>query len=242
MINVTIFNEFLHEQNQQDAKDMYPKGIHNTIAEFLGEEADINVRTITLYDENLEIIPDCGITKELLDDTDVMIWWGHMAHDKVSDLAAAYVRNAVHEGMGIIFLHSGHHSKPFKLLMGTSGNLSWREDGDMERLWVIDPSHPIAQGIDRYIELEHEETYAEPFDIPTPDRLVFGAWYEGGEIFRGGCCFKRGNGNIFYFQPGHETYGSFYNKDVQRVIKNAVRWANPQYRAALSCPHIKKIK
>jgi len=165
-----------------------------------------------------------------------------MAHDKVSDLAAAYVRNAVHEGMGIIFLHSGHHSKPFKLLMGTSGNLSWREDGDMERLWVIDPSHPIAQGIGRYIELEHEETYAEPFDIPTPDRLVFGAWYEGGEIFRGGCCFKRGNGNIFYFQPGHETYGSFYNKDVRRVIKNAVRWANPQYRAALSCPKIEKIK
>ncbi len=242
MIKVTVFNEFSHEQTDEAVKAVYPNGLHAAIADFLGAEEDMEVRTVTLYGENMKLMPDCGITKELLSDTDVLLWWGHRAHKEVADDTAALVRDAVLEGMGVIFLHSAHHSKPFKLLMGTSCNLSWREDGDFERLWVIDPSHPIAEGIDRYIELEHEETYSEPFDIPTPDRLVFGSWYRGGEMFRGGCTFKRGHGNIFYFQPGHETYPTYYDKNVQRIIKNAVRWAKPNYRAALACPHIEKAE
>ena len=142
----------------------------------------------------------------------------------------------------MVFLHSAHHSKPFKFLLGTSCNLSWREDGDLERVWVCKPSHPIAQGLGRYFEIEHEETYAEPFDIPNPDELVFMGWYEGGELFRSGCCYNRGNGKIFYFQPGHESYPTFYNKDVQTVIKNAVRYVAPSYRAKLECPRVEKIK
>ena len=209
MIKVTIWNEFIHEKTKALPAQHYPDGIHNAIKEFLDADGRFEVKTATLNDEN------CGITQELLDDTDVLLWWGHVAHDKVSDETAELVHNAVLSGMGFIALHSAHHSKPFRRLMGTTCNLSWREDGDMERVWVIKPSHPIARGIDR--------------------------WYEGGEIFRSGCCFYRGNGKIFYFQPGHETVPVFKNKNVQTVIKNAVCWAAPTVRIEINCPHIKKI-
>ena len=236
MIRVTVWNEFKHEQERDKIKAVYPNGIHNAIREFLDKYGEFEVKTATLYDEN------CGITEEVLKNTDVLLWWGHGAHDKVPDEIAKMVQNAVLSGMGFIALHSAHHSKPFKLLMGTTANLSWREDGDMERIWVVKPSHPIAQGIDRYFELPHEETYAEPFDIPEPDELVFGGWFEGGEIFRSGCCFLRGAGKIFYFQPGHESFPTFYDKNVQTVIKNAIKWAKPNCIQKLECPHIEKIK
>ena len=235
MIRVLVWNEFKHEQEKEKIAAIYPDGMHNTIKAFLDTEEDFEVKTATLYDEN------CGITEEVLKNTDVLLWWGHGAHDKVPDEVAKMVQKAVHSGMGFIALHSAHHSKPFKLLMGTTCNLSWREDGDMERVWVVNPSHPIAQGIDRYFELEHEETYAEPFDIPEPDELVFGGWYEGGEIFRSGCTYRRGNGKIFYFQPGHESFPTYYDKNVQTVIKNAIRWVKPVIRQEITCPHIKKI-
>ncbi len=235
MTRVLIWNEFFHEKTEEAVKRLYPNGIHNAIAEFLKTD-DIEIKTATLDD------PDCGLTREVLDNTDVLIWWGHMKHNDVPDEIAMRVRDAVLEGMGMVFLHSAHHSKPFKFLLGTSCNLSWREDGDLERVWVCKPSHPIAQGLGRYFEIEHEETYAEPFDIPNPDELVFMGWYEGGELFRSGCCYNRGNGKIFYFQPGHESYPTFYNKDVQTVIKNAVRYVAPSYRAKLECPRVEKIK
>ena len=235
MIRVLVWNEHLHERQEGLAKEVYPDGIHNAIAGFLRCD-DIEVRTATLDDE------ECGLTQESLDSTDVIIWWGHMGHNKVPDEIAARVRDAVLCGMGAVFLHSAHHSKPFKLLMGTSCNLGWREDGDMERVWVCCPSHPIVSGLGRYIELPHEETYAESFDIPEPDRLIMIGTYEGGEVFRSGCCYNRGSGRVFYFQPGHETYPTYYIPDVQTVIRNAVRWAKPRYRAPLKCPNIKKIQ
>lgn len=233
MIKITIFNEFVHEKTEDAVKAIYPNGIHIALKEGLACN-DFEIRTVTLDDEN------CGITKEVLDDTDVLLWWGHMAHHKVPDEVAGLVQQAVLGGMGFIALHSGHHSKPFKKLMGTSCNLTWREDGDYELVWVCKPSHPIAQGIGRFIKLDHEETYGEPFDIPEPDELVFIGSYEGGEVFRAGCCYKRGNGNIFYFQPGHESFPTFKNPDVLRVIKNAIYWANPIYRTPIDCPHVKK--
>ena len=235
MTRVLIWNEFAHEKTEEAVKKLYPNGIHSAVAEFLKSD-DLEIKTATLDD------PDCGLTREVLDNTDVLIWWGHMKHNDVPDEIAMRVRDAVLEGMGMVFLHSAHHSKPFKFLLGTSCNLSWREDGDLERVWVCKPSHPIAQGLGRYFEIEHEETYAEPFDIPNPDELVFMGWYEGGELFRSGCCYNRGNGKIFYFQPGHESYPTFYNKDVQTVIKNAVRYVTPSYRAKLECPRVEKIK
>lgn len=233
MIRVTIYNEFYHEKCHAEAKAVYPEGIHTALKNGL-EDGEIAVTTVTL--DEIDRLND-----ELLDHTDVLIWWGHMCHEKVPDEVAARVQQAVLKGMGAIFLHSAHHSKPFRLLMGTPCNLTWREDGDRELLWVCNPGHPIAQGIDRFIKLDHEETYGEPFTIPEPDVLVFVGNYEGGEAFRAGCCYRCGYGKVFYFQPGHETYPTFYQPDILRVIKNAVHWARPDYRAKeLTCPHVEK--
>ena len=233
-MRVTVWNEYRHELKDDNVKLVYPKGIHNCIAEFLKAEGH-DVKTATL-DETQH-----GLTQEVIDNTDVLIWWGHMHHGEVSDEVVKRVTDAVLKGMGMIFLHSAHHSKPFKALMGTTCNLSWREDGDFERVWVVDPSHPITKGIDRYFELAHEETYAEQFDIPAPEQLVLVGWFEGGEVFRSGCCYTRGLGRIFYFQPGHESYPTFYDKNVQTVIKNAVNWAMPTRRIdELICPKVEK--
>lgn len=234
MIKVTIYNEFVHEREEEPIKAVYPDGIHMALKEAL-ESREISVRTLTLDD-----IKD-GLSEEILADTDVFIWWGHLAHNLVPDEVALSVQQAVLKGMGMIFLHSAHHSKPFKLLMGTPCNLTWREDGDRELVWVCNPAHPIARGIGRFIKLEHEETYGEPFSIPEPDELVFIGSFEGGEVFRAGCCYRRGNGKVFYFQPGHESFPTFKNSDVIKVIKNAVDWAKPDYRVSeLDCPNVKK--
>lgn len=231
MIRVTVWNEFAHEKKDERVKKIYPDGIHKAIADFLSTEEDIEVRTATLDD------PECGLTQEVIDNTDVLIWWGHMRHGDVPDEVVDRVQEAVLKGMGAIFLHSAHHSKPFKRLMGTTCNLCWRETYDMERVWVIDPGSPITQGLGKYFEIPHEEMYGERFDIPEPDRLVMIGWYDKGEVFRSGCCFHRGNGNIFYFQPGHETHPIYHMPEVQLIIKNAVRWANPTFRAEkLECP------
>ena len=238
MIRVLVWNEFMHEKDEDNkASSIYPDGIHNCIAGFLGKEEDIEVSTATLDDEN------CGITKERLENTDVIIWWGHCGHHKVPDEVAALVQEAVLNGMGAIFLHSAHKSKPFMRLMGTSCSLTWRESDDLERVWVNVPSHPIAQGIGRYFELPGEETYGEPFGIPTPDELIFTGWFEGGEVFRSGCTWTRDNGRVFYFQPGHETYPTYKNPEVQKIILNAVRWCNPVIRIpdAMDCPCLPKV-
>ncbi len=234
MVRVTIYNEFIHEKTNTNVKAVYPNGLHEVLKEALCDE-EITVRTITF--DNIQ-----NLTKELLDSTDVLLWWGHCKHADVPDETAVLVQNAVLSGMGAIFLHSAHHSKPFKLLMGTPCSLSWREDGDREYLWACDPSHPIAEGVDRYIKLEHEETYSEPFSIPEPDKLIFIGNYEGGEVIRAGCCYRRGYGKIFYFQPGHETYPIYYHPMIIRVIKNAIHWTYNPYRSDIDCPHIKRIE
>lgn len=224
MIKITVWNEFIHEKKHQKCMELYPNGIHSAIADFLNCEDDFTVRTATLDDE------ECGLTEEVLKDTDVLVWWGHAGHKLVPDEIAQRVVRHVHNGMGFIPLHSSHASKPFTMLMGTVGNLSWRESGDFERLWVISKAHPITKDLPDYIELPHEETYAEPFGIPTPDEILFIGWFSGGEVLRSGLTYKRNNGKIFYFQPGHETFPTYYNKDIQKVIINAVRWAAPEIR------------
>ncbi|MBE6563729.1 MAG: trehalose utilization protein ThuA [Ruminococcaceae bacterium] len=233
MIRVTVYNEYLHEKTNEAVRAVYPNGIHSALREALESET-VSVRTVTL--DSIE-----ELTETLLAETDVLVWWGHRAHHQVPDEIAERVQRAVLCGMGAIFLHSAHHSKPFKRLMGTTCDLTWRENGDRELVWVCDPAHPIAEGIGRFIKLEAEETYGEPFTIPEPDRTVFLGNFEGGEAFRAGCCFHRGNGRIFYFQPGHETYPTFRNPGVIRVLQNAVRWANPIYRvSSLGSPHVEK--
>ncbi len=216
-LRVTVWNEGRHEKSNPAVQKVYPDGMHTVIAKHLASQG-LTVRTATL-DE-----PEHGLTEAVLAETDVLTWWGHMAHGDVQDEIVNRVHQRVLEGMGLVVLHSGHFSKIFKKLMGTSCDLKWREANERERLWVVNPGHPIAQGLGEYIELEHEEMYGEFFDIPAPDELVLVSWFQGGEIFRSGCCYHRGRGKVFYFRPGHETYPTYYNPEVLKVITNGVNW------------------
>ncbi len=219
-INVLVWSEYRQARDEEEVKKIYPAGINNFIANFLKDDF---IKTSTAQLDQKEH----GLTKEKLDETDVLIWWGHVAHDEVKDEIVERIYQNVLEGMGLIVLHSAHFSKIFKKLMGTSCNLKWRVAEEVERLWITAPSHPIVKDIDgEYIELEKEEMYGEYFDIPKPDDIVFISWFEGGEVFRSGLTYKRGQGNIFYFRSGHEEYPTYHNKEVQKVIKNAVHWAN----------------
>lgn len=236
-IRVTVWNEFRHEKTDPAAAAVYPNGLHATIKAFLDTNADMEVRLAALDD------PDQGLPDEVLNNTDVLIWWGHMAHKEVDDALVARIRTRVYLGrMGFIALHSGHKSKPFDTIIGTSGNLSWGRE-QKEIMWTLLPAHEIAAGIPDHFLIPEEELYAEPFHIPQPDELVFGAWFEDGHIMRAGACFYRGAGKVFYFQPGHETCASYHNPYVQKIITNAVRWAKPNdigFEINDDCPHITK--
>jgi len=223
-IRVTIWNEFIHEREHAVVTQIYPRGIHAVVADALREHAGdaLAIRTAT-FDE-----PEHGLSDAVLAETDVLTWWGHAAHDRVSDAVVDRVQQRVLEGMGLLVMHSGHASKIFRRLMGTSCMLRWREAAERERLWIVNPSHPIAAGLTgEFFELPHTEMYGEFFDIPVPDELIFISWFEGGEVFRSGCTFRRGKGKIFYFRPGHETFPIYYDANVRRVLANAVAWLAP---------------
>ena len=220
-IRVTVWNEYAHERASEVIAKVYPCGIHGAIAEGLRKNPNFDVKCATLDME------ECGLDEETLNNTDVLIWWGHIKHADVPDAVAERLQRRVLDGMGLIVLHSGHLSKPFVRLMGTVCRSKWRENDEKERIWVIEPSHPIAEGLPEYIQIEEEETYGERFEIPTPDELVFVSWFSGGEVFRSGCCWKRGLGKVFYFRPGHEAYPIYYREDIRQVLMNAVEWARP---------------
>jgi len=225
VINVTIWNEFLHEKQHEEVSRVYPEGIHIALQKGLACD-QFNIRTATLDQ------PEHGLTEEILTNTDVLLWWGHMGHDQVEDYIVERVHARVMAGMGLIVLHSGHFSKIFKKLMGTGCDLKWREANEKERIWVVNPGHRIAEGLPEYITLDHEEMYGEHFDIPTPDELILVSWFQGGEVFRSGCTFYRGQGKVFYFRPGHETFPTYYNEHVLKVIANGIHWAKPTQTAA----------
>jgi trehalose utilization protein len=236
-VRVTVWNEFRHEKEHEAVKKIYPQGMHVTIGEALKKAGGFEVQYATL-DE-----PEHGLSDKVLNSTDVLIWWAHMAHGEVKDEIVKKVQQKVLAGMGLIVLHSGHFSKIFRTILGTNCSLLWREADERERLWNIEPGHPITEGIGPYIELEAHEMYGERFDIPTPDKLIFISWFEGGNVFRSGCTWERGHGRIFYFSPGHETYPVFHKPEIQKIIANASRWAAPRVRMDTSdAPNSKEIE
>jgi trehalose utilization protein len=220
----TVWGEFRHEKKNRKVAAIYPDGMHEAIAAHLRHSDDLRVRTATL-DE-----PQHGLSEKALDETDVLVWWGHLAHEEVKDRVVDRVVARVLAGMGLVVLHSGHFSKPFKRLMGTSCDLKWREADDREILWVTRPGHPILAGIDDHFVLEREEMYGEYFDVPEPQETLLISSFTGGEVFRSGLTWTRGAGKIFYFRPGHETFPTYHDPNVLRVIENAVRWAAPTPR------------
>jgi trehalose utilization protein len=229
IVRVTVWGENVHERNEPEVRALYPDGMHATIAagltESLGAER-VQVRTATLEQ------PEHGLPQDVLDNTDVLTWWGHIAHDQVSDEVVDRVHQAVLGGMGLLVLHSAHYSKIFKALLGTTCDLRWRNDGERELVWTVDPSHPITAGVPNPIVIDAQEMYSEPFAIPAPDELIFISSFAGGEVFRGGCTFTRGAGRIFYFSPGDQEYPVYHHPDVKRVLANGVEWATPRLRQA----------
>ncbi len=224
VMHVTVWNEFIHERSMPVVQKNYPEGIHRVLASAIEQRwgANVSVHCATL-DQPLH-----GLSDDVLAKTDVMLWWGHAGHDKVADSIVDKVQRRVLEGMGLIVLHSGHASKIFRRLMGTTCMLRWREADEKERLWIVSPGHVILDGIQgEYFELAASEMYGELFDIPQPDELLTVSWFEGGEVFRSACTFRRGKGKIFYFSPGHETYPIYHDFNVQRIITNAIAWARP---------------
>ena len=218
-IRTVVWGENIHERTNRVVADLYPKGMHEAIADLLRPDAGISVSTATMQE------PEHGLSQARLDATDVLLWWGHKDHGGVADEIVERVARRVWEGMGLIVLHSAHFSRIFKRLMGTPCALKWREAGERERLWVTAPQHPIARGLPQYFELENEEMYGEHFSVPEPLETVFISWFQGGEVFRSGLTYRRGAGNIFYFRPGHETYPTYYDSNVSQVLRNAVNWA-----------------
>lgn len=223
-IRALVWGENVHERTNEVVRENYPEGMHERIAQALRLDENITSTTAVLEQ------PEHGLTQEVLDNTDVLLWWGHAAHGKVADEVVERVALRVWQGMGLIVLHSGHFAKIFKKLMGTPCALKWREAGERERLWVVNPAHRIAQGLPEFFELENEEMYGEPFSIPEPLETVFISWFQGGEVFRSGVTYQRGAGKVFYFRPGHETYPTYHDETVGQVLRNAVNWAhNPQH-------------
>ena len=233
-IRVTVWNEFRHEKEDEATKAIYPNGLHAVIKEFLDKNDDMEVRLAALDD------PEQGLPDEVLNNTDVLLWWGHCHHSEVDDALVERIRQRVYRGMGFIGLHSAHHSKPFRAIVGATGDLQWGDE-QHEIVWNVFPQHPIAQGLPACFDLGIDELYSEPFFIPQPDQLVFTSWFEYGNVFRSGVCFFRGLGKVFYFQPGHETCPSYYNPYVQKIITNGVRWAyNPEISVKEHCPYVAK--
>ncbi|MBO5904651.1 MAG: ThuA domain-containing protein [Clostridia bacterium] len=234
-IRVTFWHECRHEKTNPTVTKIYPGGIHAFICNFLNEEADVEAKFVTLDD------PDQGLPDEVLNNTDVLIWWGHLAHGEVKDeLVEKVFRRVVNGGMGILCLHSAHHSKPFKRILGSTGNLTWGRN-QREVIWNMNPAHPILAGIPDHFIIDNEELYAEPFYIPQPDELLLCGWFEDGHVFRSGACYHKGAGKLVYLQPGHETCRSFHNPYVQRLINNAVHYLKPNefgYTVDEGCIHV----
>jgi len=234
-IRIVVWGENVHERRNPAVADIYPEGMHAQIARLLVSDSDLSVTTATLQE------PENGLSAPRLAQTDVLVWWGHVAHEEVEDGTVERIAVRVWEGMGLIVLHSGHFSKIFKRLMGTPCSLQWREAGERERIWVVNRGHPIAEGLPPHFVLENEEMYGEPFAVPEPLETIFISWFQGGEVFRSGVTYRRGGGNIFYFRPGHETYPTYHDPIVGQVLRNAARWAHsstPPLKDVLEGPNV----
>ncbi len=242
-ISVIVWNEFQHERENAAVRAIYPDGLHAVIADGLRQTPALNPGTLPLDITTATLDqPEHGLDETRLAGCDVLVWWGHKAHAQVADAVVDRVQRRVLEGMGLIVLHSGHFSKIFRRLLGTNCSLKWREADEKERLWVVEPAHPIAAGLPEHFELANEEMYGERFDIPAPDETVLISWFEGGEVFRSGLCWQRGHGRLFYFRPGHEAYPTYHDANVQRVLANAVQWAAPRVQITDHCPMVAPLE
>ena len=177
-------------------KEVYPKGVMGTVAEHLESCEDMQVTSVRMN------MPEYGLPDNLLNHTDVLIWWAHVAHDRIPDCLVEKIKDRVLKGMGFIPLHSAHPSKPMKALLGTSGSLKWREGDFLPSMEYKSNTSDCTGNIPKVLNLRKKKCMGNFFDIPKPDDVVFLSWYRGGEVFRSGCTWQRGYGKIFYFSAG----------------------------------------
>jgi trehalose utilization protein len=168
-VRAVVWGENVQEHTDPVVGAIYPAGMHTTIAEAIREHLGAGARVTTATLDQ----PQHGLTEALLAETDVLTWWGHVAHARVDDDVVQRVYNRVRAGMGLVVLHSGHESKIFKRLMGTTCSLRWREAGEREVVWTVNPGHPVARGVPEPFVIPEQAMYGEYFDIPQPDELVF---------------------------------------------------------------------
>jgi trehalose utilization protein len=198
---------------------VYPEGINGAIAKHLREDSGLDVETASIDD------PEQGIGEPALAATDVLVWWGHRKHHDVAEARVNRVVRAIKErGLGFIALHSAHFSKIFKALHGTPCSLGdWRADAKPEYLKCVAPSHPVARGLGDFT-IPQTEMYNEPFLVPSPSPTIFYGYWDAGEQFRSCCVWNVGEGRVVYFQPGHETFPIFFQREPLRIILNSVYW------------------
>jgi trehalose utilization protein len=224
VLQVTVWNENIHETEEEEIASIYPDGIHGAIGEglrlLLGESIQVHFATLNQ--------PSQGLPDELLERTDVLLWWSHIAQEEVSDDLVARVHDRVLRGMGFIALHSATKSKILRRLLGTSCCVRWRHGHDRELVWTVKPNHPIAQNLPEVFGIPQQEMFGEFFDIPEPDELIFLSTFSGGEVLRSGLCYQRGYGRVFYFSPGDQSYPVYHDRNIRQVLANAVQWAAPQ--------------
>lgn len=101
---------------------------------------------------------------------------------------------------------------------------SYRGDGKPSHVRTLLSNHPIAAGIPAQFDVPHTEMYDEPFHVPAPDEVIFEERWDAGERFRSGAVWKIGQGRLFYFRPGHETFDVFKQPETLQIVENAVRW------------------
>ena len=170
-------------EHREKFRELYKNGIEGQLAAFLSENPDMEIRTATMQDA------EQGLSEAALDWADVLVYWSHKHWREVEDCHVDYMHKRVLEGMGLVVLHSAHASKIFSRLMGTrTQSLRWRENDERQRYWIVNPAHPVAEGLDgEYFDIPMDETYGEYFEIPQPDEQVFshldGA-HAGYSIFR----------------------------------------------------------
>ena len=225
-------------------KKVYPKDINTSIAVGLRKA----LPTWEVVEADIDQ-PDQGLSDELLKRCDVLIWWGHKKHGKVDNkLADKIVKRVKDDGMGFISLHSAHFAKPnIKLMsvMKTDPELfkkvrpkrvaawgAYKGDSLTLKIKVLDKKHPIAKGVDETFTVVHHERYSDPYAVPKAEAIVFSgeATLKNGktDVSQQGFCWTIGKGKMFYFQPGHETNPIFDDKNVQKIMANAVTWAAPK--------------
>lgn len=119
MINVTIWYEKLQEMETPDyrfvkipedkreevekyhakgskaIKEAYPLGLGGTLKDYISQMDDVSVTLVTLD------MPEFGLPDELLEKTDVLVWWAHVGHDAVPDELAHKIQERVLRGMDL---------------------------------------------------------------------------------------------------------------------------------------------